>query len=173
MKIGSLVFATDQGLGILAKMFWDHGTFNHVLVVRHGKHPTHDDWYPGAEQITNLRSVEQQQRIMAFCKDMDVMLFFETCFLDDLYSVCRTMGTKTVLIPMYECTPSRMSSIPDMFVCPSALDYTVFKHFNDLSPVHRVLELPVPVCTGPLCPCTHRITWKPRTVARTFVHNAG
>ena len=45
-KIGSIVYATDQGLGYMAKDFYDHGLIDEVLVHPHTKRDNHFDWYP-------------------------------------------------------------------------------------------------------------------------------
>lgn len=157
MRVGSLVYATDQGLGILAKSFFDAGVVTDVIVVRHGRHPTHDFWYPGAEQITSLRDPQQVQRAKRFCESMDVMLFFETPFLWELLPHAKRKGVKTVVCPMYECAHEnlrRPEYKPDLFLCPSLLDLDYFP---------EGVFIPVPV----------QVEWRQRTRAEVFVHNAG
>lgn len=157
MRVGSLVYATDQGLGILAKSFFDAGVVTDVMVVRHGRHPTHDFWYPGAEQITSLRDPQQVQRAKRFCESMDVMLFFETPFLWELLPHAKRKGVKTVVCPMYECAHENLRCPeykPDLFLCPSLLDLDYFPNG---------VFIPVPV----------QVPWKLRERAEVFVSNVG
>lgn len=154
LKCGSLVYTTDSGLGLLAKSFYDHGLLTDVMVVRHGRHHMHDEWYPKADQITDLRSHIQQQDAKDFCASMDVMLFFETPFLWELLPYCKDKGVKTVLMPMYECMPERLPDTPDLFINPSLLDQQYYP---------QGVFVPVPV----------EMPWKLRTKAEVFVHNAG
>lgn len=155
MKIGSLVYACDSGLGLLAKAFVDHGVVTHPLVVRHGRHATHDEWFPGAPQIGDLKSPEQRQMARRFCENCDVMLFFETPFLWELVPHCRGKKIPTILMPMYECEHARLPYQPDFFINPSELDQQYY-------PNHSV-HIPVPV----------EVPWRQRTRAEVFVHNAG
>lgn len=153
MKIGSLVYATTQGLGILAKAFYDNHVLTDVMIVRHGSRPTHPEWFPHSTQITDLR--RQVDDMKSFCRQMDVMLFFETPFVWELIPFCRERGIKTVIIPMYECMPRQLPYQPDFFINPSLLDQ---QYFPD-----RSMFIPVPV----------RAEWRQRATATTFVHNAG
>ena len=159
MRVGSVVYATDQGLGILAKSFRDHGVVTDVAVVRHGRHQTHMVWYPGALEIADLRSPQSQTALKFFCQDMDVMLFFETPFMWELMEACRSMRVKTVLMPMHECLHQRIWTCPpDLFLCPSLLDFQVVSGRGV-----RAEFLPVPV----------EVPWRLRERAEVFVHNAG
>lgn len=154
MKVGSFVFATDQGLGVLAKSFYDAGIVNHVVVVQHTSRFNHTDWYPGALTLSSAKL--NSPVVKRFVRDMDVMLFFETPFVWDYIGYCRGVGTRSVLMPMYECMPERLPVEPDLFLCPSLLD-------KDYYPQHS-RYVPVPV---------EGVEWRERTRAEVFVHNAG
>lgn len=154
MKIGTINYATDQGLGILVKSFVDHGLVTDVMIVRHGRHTTHDEWYPGAPQITDLKSSQQIRQAKQFCERMDCMLFFETPFIWPLIPHCREKGIKTALMPMFECEPEQLPYQPDLIINPSLLDQQYYPHG---------VFLPVPV----------EYPWRQRTEAKTFIHNAG
>lgn len=158
MKIGSLVYATDQGLGILAKSFADHRIVTDVAVIAHGSHLNHWEWYPSCLRVDNVRDATLRVALKAFCASMDAMLFFETPYLWDLIDHCRSVGVKTILMPMHECTHQNVYRFrPDLMLCPSALEEQVFrKDFPCVS-------LPVPV----------EVPWRKRTRAEVFVHNAG
>lgn len=154
MKIGTINYATDQGLGILVKSFVDAGVVTDIMVVRHGRHHTHDEWYPGAPHLSDLRSPGQREAAKAFCKSVDVLLFFETPFLWELIPYCREIGVKTFLMPMYECEPEKLPYHPDHIINPSLLDQQYYP---------QGVFIPVPV----------EYPWKQRTKAEVFVHNAG
>lgn len=162
MKIGTLCYATDQGLGILAKSFFDAGVVTDVLVVRHGRHETHDAWYPNAPQLTNLRDPAQIRMARDFCRNMDAMLFFETPFIWALIDCCRDDSVKTALMVMHECLHQNVCShTPDLFLCPSALDFNVCDKLS--GGIRSAIFLPVPV----------QVPWRKRERAEVFVHNAG
>jgi hypothetical protein len=155
LRIGSLVYATAQGLGVLAKSFYDAGVVTDVLVIRHGRHQTFDDWYPNATQITSLKDSGQQATMRRFCEGMDAMLFFETPFEWSLINHCRDNGVRTYLMPMFECEHARLPAQPDRFINPSLLDQQYYP---------QGVFIPVPV---------HGIPVRARTRAEVFLHNAG
>lgn len=156
MKVGSLVYTTDQGLSILAKSFHDNKVVTDVMVVRHGSRKEHDEWYPDSKRIYSLSSQEELEHIYTFCKSMDVMLFFETPFIWQLIPYCQKHNIKTALMVMYECMPHTLPYLPDLYLCPSLLDKQYYPQRNSI-------YLPIPV----------DVRWKERTTVKTFVHNAG
>lgn len=162
MKVGSLVYATEQGLGILGKSFYDAGVVTDVLVVRHGRRPEREDWYPGKPRVSSLHG--DAKLIRDFIKTMDVMLFFETPFDWTLIPFCREQKVKSVLMPMYECMPELLPYSPDQFICPSLLD---MDYYPQSQWGEATCFIPVPVDDV----ITQR--WKLRTEAKVFVHNAG
>lgn len=161
MRVGTLCFATESGLGILAKSFYDHGVVTDAMVVRHGRHITHDHWYPGSEQVSNINSDGEYRRIVDFASNCDVMLFFETPFVWRLIDDCRRMRVKTALMVMHECLHQQVwQHKPDLFLCPSLLDLEVIdKSYAGC----MQMFLPVPV----------EYPWRQRERARVFVHNTG
>ena len=126
MKVGTLCYACDSGLGRLAYSFYQHGVVTNPIVVRHGVHHTYKEWYPSAYQISSMKSMSQLREVEELCKQCDIMLFFETPFHWSLIEFCRLHGIKTVLMTMYECTHRHPPAVPDMYLCPSKLDYDVF-----------------------------------------------
>jgi len=153
VRVGTLAYAVEQGLGVLAKSFIDHGLVTDILVVEHYSRPI-QDWYPNASR-TSMAPSFNQELAQGFCAEMDVMLFFETPFEWNLIPFCRQKGVATVLMPMYECMPVDLPEDPDWFICPSALDHL---HYPERSTL-----IPVPV----------DVPWRQRETAKTFVHNAG
>ena len=151
-RVGSLVFATHQGLGILARSFVNHGVVTQVVVVGHGKRENHLDWYPSSQVCYDLRA--GLDTLKAFCRSTDVMLFFETPFVWELIDYCRSVKVKTVLMPMYECMPKTLPATPDAIVNPSELDQQYYRNG---------VHIPVPV----------EVPWRQRTKAEVFIHNSG
>ena len=50
MKVGMVSYATEQGLGYLAKSFYDAGVIDEVLLISYtarGTRPMHPKWYNG------------------------------------------------------------------------------------------------------------------------------
>lgn len=151
-----MVYATEQGLGVLAKAFYDHQIITDVAALRHPSYANlNTAWYPNSLFIENLRNGRELRKLTDFCLSMDALLFFETPFAWEIIPKAREAKIKTVLMPMYECTPKPCPYEPDYYFCPSLLD---LKYYPD-----RSKFIPVPV----------EMPWKQRDKARVFVHNAG
>ncbi len=166
MRVGSLVYVTEQGLGYLAKDFYDNGIVTDVVIVRHRSRPEFPEWYPeGTPFPDSIWSADGMHVVREFCKDMDAMLFFETPFDWGAITHCREMGTPTFLMPMYECTPVTLPALPDYLLCPSDLDHWEFTKDPPI-PAERILKVQVPIDKG-------AVVAKSRPYAKTFVHNAG
>ncbi len=153
IRIGSTGYATYQGLGILLKDFYDNGLITDVLTVRHWKHNNHV-WYRGPS--TNLNRFSRKIQF-DFVKSMDLMFFFETPFDLEVIPFCQRIGTKTILMPMYECTPNdpRIDMVNEV-INPSLLDQKYY-------PSGTFIPVPIP----------RWIEWKERKQAKVFVHNTG
>jgi hypothetical protein len=161
LRVGTLCYATEQGLGLLARAFHDHGIVTDVMVIMHSSRPSlHAEWYPGSP-VVEYRPLHPNSPIMReFLAPLDAMMFFETPFDWSLIDVCRSRGIKTALMVMYECTPKVLPYVPDLIVCPSHLDMLYYGDRKDS------IHLPVPVDTS-------LVPWRQRERAHTFIHNAG
>jgi glycosyltransferase involved in cell wall biosynthesis len=154
MRVGSLCYATSQGLGHLMLWFHRAGVIDRPAVYQHPSHTNHTDWYPpGTPVIPRGPSLVRQ--MLGVLDSVDVMLFFETPFDWSLLRECRARGVKTALMTMYEWTPARLPETPDLFLCPSLLDLEYFPSGK---------FLPVPADPS---------RWEKRTRALRFLHNAG
>lgn len=153
MKVGTICYATNRGLGHLAYDFYRKGLITDALVVRHPSIPTNEHWYPGAVKVSPAGVAAAGAE---FVKGLDVLLVFETPFHWPLFDLCRGFGVRSYLVTMYECTPERHVA-PDVYLCPSALDMDYFRKRGDARPVRLPVEYP----------------WKLRERARHFVHNGG
>lgn len=154
MRVGSLNYATTQGLGILARDFYDNGIINEFMIVEHSSRKTFREWYPDSEAVTTKHL--NTKKVHDFCKSVDVMFFFETPFNWQLINLCRQNGVKTILMPMYECMPKKLPATPDLIINPSHLDQQYYP---------QGVHIPIPV--------PNEIPWRCRQEAKHFVHNAG
>ncbi len=156
MRVGTIGYATEQGIGYLPKWFYDAGLITDVMVFRHGSRQTHLEWYPeGTVELVGRPF--NGPVVEAFIKSVEVMLFFETPFDWTVIDLCKRLGTKTVIVPMYECTPERVPWQPDAWFCPSLLDQRDYFKGSPFVPI------PVPQDT----------TWHQRKTATRWLHNAG
>lgn len=160
MTTGTLCYATEQGLGYLAKSFYDHGLIDRVLLFQHPNgRPTMKGWYPPDTKVLVRRPFYRYQPerniVEQFVHSVQAMLFFETPFDWSLVAYCKKAGVKTILVPMYEWSLDRPPEKFDQIINPSLLD-------QDYFPEGRFL--PVPVETR---------HWKLRKTATRFLHNGG
>lgn len=142
--VGTICYATEQGLGYLVKSFFDNGIINKVSLHAHTSRTNHREWYP-------RESIVSQEELLETC---GTLFFFETPFNWKIIPQAREKNIKTILMPMYECTNFPNPYQADLIVSPSLLD-------KDYYP--DSIFIPVPV----------DVPWKLRTKARVFVHNAG
>jgi hypothetical protein len=144
-KVGAVVYATEQGLGYLAKDFFDNGIIDKVLIHEHTLRPAHREWYPRESVVSSYEELLEQ---------CDTILFFETPFVWKYIPKAREAGKKTVLMPMYECTLNPNPYVPDLILTPSDLDQQFYP---------QGIRVNVPVS----------VQWHQRSKAEVFVHNAG
>ena len=159
MRVGTVCYATSQGLGHLAKSFYDAGVITDVMIFRHPhgevRAPTHTNWYRPETIILTQRPFQGEQ-VERFLDDIDIMLFFETPFDWSFANRCHERGIKTAIMPMYEWFVEKPSHQFDLFLNPSLLDQEYFP---------SGVYIPVPV--------EDHIRWSLRKYAVNFLHNAG
>lgn len=143
MSVSSVVFATEQGIGRLARDFYDHGFIHNVLVAHHSSRKNHYDWYPNR--------ASSYEELFAYAS---VFFCIETPILIDALHYAKRRGVRTILMPMYECTQDSIADKFDVILNPSLLDQITFP---------RGTHIQVPVS----------VTWRLRRKAKIFVHNAG
>lgn len=157
-RVGTVCFSTEQGLGRLAKSFFDAGLVTDPVPISHGRRPDHPHWYPEHPHVSSLKEGKGASEIRARLSVCDAVLFFETPFDWELIAFLRDRGVKTALTVMYECTPAELPAEPDVIICPSLLDLDYYP---------RGVYLPVPVDDAV------RLSWRLRRRAEVFVHNSG
>ena len=175
LRVGTVNYSCQSGLGLLTKAFWDHGIVNQMFIVEHSRHPTEWQWYPQTTPHCSARNIDERS-LRRFVEGLDVLLCFETPFCWPIVNYAKSRGVKTVCMPMYECSLQNPPAVFDEYWCPSLRDFDVFSDikwggdpYPPFVPVsgsyeHSVVRFtPVPV----------EVEWRQRTEARVFVHNAG
>lgn len=142
---GAIVLATDQGLGYLAREFFNHGLIDKVYIHPHTTRTNHWEWYPRSATVPSTE---------VLLEECDTIFAIETFFDWKVIPKAREKGKKTVIMVMYECTPHPLPYQPDLILSPSLLD-------SDYYP--NSVRVTVPVAVAP----------RVRNMARVFVHNAG
>lgn len=161
MKIGTVCYATDQGLGMLAKQFHTAGLIDQVMIFCHPRgRLTHTEWYPEAHILTGRPF--QGPAVERFLSNVDVVIFWETPFDWSLPNRCRAKGVKTAIVVMHEWFPLQPQAQFDLYLCPSLLDLDYFQRDGHARGKPCVF-LPIPAAGN----------WRQRTVAQRFLHNAG
>ena len=168
MRVGSIVRATNQGLGVLAESFYNSGLVTDVLIKGHPNSilfPSNPQRFNNAIVIGDGRHDrldvtpnDEVEVINSLLDKIDILLLFETPFYKDIISRAKERGIKVVLMPMYECTEFPL--YPDFFLCPSKLDLQYYELMYEDIP-SKFLQIPVDV------------KWKQRKKVKRFIHNAG
>ncbi len=166
LRVGSTVYNCVQGLGVLAKDFYDHGIVTDPVIIRRDglrSRPPQHDWYPADTPSCPIGRIPSADIVKRWKRDgVGVALFFETPFDWNLLALCRDAGIKTALMPMHECMPARLPRVPDLMICPSLLELQIYRERKGFPSAF----LPVPVDRA-------KVPWRKRERALTFVHNAG
>jgi hypothetical protein len=159
MRVGSIGYATDQGIGHLMRWFYDAGVVNTVAVFHHSSRTNHPEWYRPEDLFGVVaRRPFDWPEIRGWLRSLDAVLFFETPFDWGVIPYCRENGVRTYVMPMYECTPRAIPHQPYRWLCPSRLDLSYFMHHGNA----EFIEVPV-----------NETPWRLRTQARRFLHNGG
>jgi hypothetical protein len=169
MRVGTIVYATNTGLGILAKDFYDNGVITDVLVQTHESLKDNLYWYGRSNvlspvqniAITNQPTPEHKRNLInSFLEEIDVLFLFEIEWYADVVQAARKKGKKVIFMPMYECSPFPI--LADCYLTSSDLDHQYYKKmYNGLN----IKRINVPVNSS--------IEWRKRSHADVFVHNAG
>ena len=177
MRVGCVGYAVRQGLGYLMRSFVDAGVVTDPIIWPHrGRgRENHPEWYRNGNMVSSEPG-SVSKLLKRRGKFIDVLMAWETFFDWTCLATCREMGIKTVLVPMMEWTPKNPPDLPDAIICPSKLDLQYFPGLpkslakdlgNTIEDRWRFVPstyLPIPVDPS---------TWKQRTTALRFLHNAG
>jgi len=163
MRVGSLHYATNSGLGVLAKEFYDNGVITDVLIKKHVSFETHVEWYPDSDIIGDQElssATQDMETLEGFIKKLDILFVFESPWYKETLYFAQKHNIPVACMPMYEWSPYPMYA--DIFITPSLLD---FDYYRTLYPNHSVVMLPVPANSN--------VQWRFRERATTFMHNGG
>ena len=147
---GAIVLTTNQGLGYLAKDFYNNGVIDKVLIRQHSSRENHPEWYGDNGKPLDVRNYDW------FFEGLDSILMFEEVWDWKIVLEARNRRVKSFLMVMYECTRNPLPYSPDAILCPSLLDLDYYKDRNGISVTVPVNE-----------------PWTLRKKAKVFVHNAG
>lgn len=140
--IGTIALTTNQGIAYLARDFFLNGIVNLVAIQHHTSRKNHYEWYP--DRVSHETLLEK----------CDTLLFFETSFSSKIIIEAKKRKIKTILLVMYESSPTAIVKMVDEVWSPSLLDQKYY-------PNSKLVQIPVD------------IKWKLRTKAETFVMNNG
>jgi len=162
-KIGIVARIDNGGLGNMTYDFWKNLLSIEkelVVIIQDSNNDLYRypkgilcDGYPGLVEIND------------FLNKINILLVFETPYNWNVISQAKKRGIKVVFIPMYEWSNPVPPVEPDVYLCPSLLDYDIYKEQYKDTDV-KVKYLPIPVDTNEI---KSRIRYK----ARTFVFNNG
>ena len=169
MIVGSIVVATNQGLGYLMLDFYKNKVIDKVLIQDSPWFESQPEWYGKKEPDLSTQegfpyssplNPKNRKKVLEFLETVDILLFFETPFNLEIIELAKMMNIKCVLMPMYECTPYPI--FVDAYIAPSKLDLDYYKILYPRK-VSKFIGIPVP----------DEIKWKKRTTAKKFIHNSG
>ena len=155
MRLGLICRFDNSGLGTLSWEFARNLKPHKVLLVENFVHQTFPERYAGLDSRRAGRTYSDNWEW--FLEDIDVVMTFETFYRWEIVKICRQKKIKTVLYTMVEMTSEKLPLFPDLFLCPSKLDYERFREPK--------VFVPTPVATD-------RLIWRKREKAHTFIHSA-
>lgn len=158
IRLGLVVRADSGGLGSLSQDFYKYLEPDKTLIIYGANNNQPGLFGNGIVCEAGMPTLDQ---IQEFLKDLDVFITFETCYNWNLLSEAKKLGVKSIIIPNFEWTTNNPPLEPDLWLCPSLLDYNIFKDEG-----RNAKYLPIPIDRT-------KINFKLRTKARTFVFNNG
>lgn len=162
-KIGLIARADNSGLGTLSLEFYENlkPYIKKIIILDNGIYKSFPERFPGAKVVR--RNIDKETEDWFF-EDITTLLTFEVTYSNTIIHNAKKRGIKTVLMPMYECTPPfSVIGMPDVILCPSKLDFDFYKKYKDQA---TVVHIPVPVNRK-------KLKFSLKKKAYTFVHNAG
>lgn len=105
MNIGTIVFATDTGLGNQTKEFYDHMKPYKSLLVdlsRHNGMPIHREWYQDDESLRVTNGIPLRKDFDWLIDGADILFFCEAPLNYQIYDMANSAGVPTVQQYNYE-----------------------------------------------------------------------
>jgi len=158
LRIGIIGKMDNSGLGSLNFEFSQHIRPTKILLTQNKVFQVFPERYKEFNTRIVRGGYQLSKEDMEWITDeVDMILAFETFFNWDVVSMARKKGVKTALITMCEMQPIKLPHNPDLFICPSRLDF-------NLMPDPKIF-IPVPVNTD-------KLKWRERKQAKVFIHAA-
>lgn len=126
LKIGLVGYNCNTGLGELNRQIATYVDVDRWLVKPHAKHktnPPHDD--------VDTWICPTGVKVDKFVRSVDVVLFCETHYYNQLHAACQRLNKRMVCVPMQEWMPPGAKGWPqqvDLFICPNQYCYDLFSH---------------------------------------------
>lgn len=158
IRLGLVARCDDSGLGTLSQDFFNYLNPDKVLTV-YGRYNNHPERFPNA--IICNQGMPTLEHIEQFLSDIDIFITFETPYNWNLIKKAKEKGVKSIIIPNYEWTTQNPPVEPDLWLCPSKLDYKIFQAEG-----RNCQYIPIPVDRT-------KIPFRLRTKALNFVFNNG
>lgn len=127
-RIGIVGYNCATGIGELNRQLAVYGDVSVWLVQPHQNYPTN----PPHENVDTIFCPTGQTRhIEDFMKRVDMVVFVERPFYNEIMDIGKRLGKHLVCIPMMEWMPPGARGWPqdvDLFICPTKDCYDQFKH---------------------------------------------
>jgi glycosyltransferase involved in cell wall biosynthesis len=153
-RIGLVGYNCASGLGEKNRQMARWLNVDHWLVKPHKRYPTLSP-HPDIETIVCRR---MRRKIEMFLKKVDIVLFDETPYYDELIRLCRKFRKRMVCVPAMEWLPFPGQEHVDLFLCPTFQCYRIVNKEFNLPGVY----FPWPVDT-------ERFRFKLRKICRRFL----
>jgi glycosyltransferase involved in cell wall biosynthesis len=155
-SIGLVGRDNDKGLGLLTEEYRKRLNVTKVLVKNCPESRRRKRSCPKPY----TRYVNNPDRAAArWVRGFDTLFVLEFAVHPKLFRLARRRGIYSVLKVNYEFLPESLAELPDLFLCSSSLNM-------EMTPYKNKILIPDPVDTA-------GISFRRRTKAITFVHNAG
>ena len=132
MKIGLVARMDNGGLGILSWNLYKHLPISKVLVVP-STYQNFPERFPNA--LICSKTIPTLDEIKEFLTDIDLVIVIETPYNWNIFAEAKRRGIKTILIPMYEWLQKVVPFEPDLYLCPSKLDFDLMKGNKKFLPI--------------------------------------
>ena len=165
MRIGTIGYANNSGLGVMLKFFRKHLEINSQLVIRWEAKGTNLNDLRCSFVITSKENLSKEALEKFINFGLDVVLIIEYPFCWDYLKILKEKGIKIVYIPMLDSvrTPilEKYKDFVDLWLCVNKWSYNIIK-----SKGWKCYYLPYPIDTD-------YFKFIQRGENKVLLHNAG
>lgn len=198
-RIGTINYATNTGLGLLVKSFFDNGILDEILIVEHTVTTTYEAWYP-EQKRKNIKSIDHWDKNWLSYKDIKDLLKNKRELLKKEKNA-RLYGARYLLPePIRQDVNQFLDKIDILFLFETPFYYEIIDLARSknikvaLMPMYECTPYPteadIYICPSlldleyykkmyPKTPSVFipvpapKLEWKKRERAEVFIHNAG